>query len=321
MPAECRQGRLDMVPGIGIVVNLGGGGRRTASQASVWRRVARLLAVPSLVLPLAAVALGGCEPFPVHLDPLSVNGRDGGGAPLSYDALMRVGTAARAGGDLANALGVFRRAAEIAPVAPAPFVAIGDTLLEIGAVNEAILAYNSALTRNGDDPAALLGLGRAYLETGRPELALVPLSKALAQSPNNPQLLLLIGVTKDLAGQHLAAQAAYQNGLKYAPTDAALIVNLSLSLALSNNYPAAIAELQPVAMAPAGTARERQSLALVYGLQGNDAEAARIGRIDLDQAAVEHNLSYYRILRELPPDALSRAILTAGASQPMAPAS
>jgi Flp pilus assembly protein TadD len=68
-----------------------------------------------------------------------------------------------------------------------------------------------------------------------------------------------------------------------------------LSPALSDTDSAAIDELQPVAMAPAGSARERQSLALVYGLQGNDTEAARIGRIDLDQASVEHNLTYYRM--------------------------
>jgi Flp pilus assembly protein TadD len=289
---------------------------RYCSRASVGRSIASFLSVSSLLVPLAAIALAGCEPFPVHYDPLSINGRDGGGTPPSYEALMRIGAAALAGGDPVNALSVFRRAAEIKPAAPAPFVATGDALLQIGAVDEAILAYNSALARDDGDFAAQLGLARAYLETGRPELALVPLSKALAQSPNDPTALALMGVTKDLSGQHAAAQAAYRQGLKYAPTSPALTVNLALSLALSGDYPAAIDELEPVAMAPAGSAPERQNLALIYGLQGNDVEAARIGRIDLDQASVEHNLAYYRTLRQLPPDALSRAILRAGISRP-----
>jgi Flp pilus assembly protein TadD len=262
------------------------------------------------------MALCGCQPFPVHYDPLSVNGRDGGGSPPSYDALMRIGAAALAGGDPVNALGVFRRAAEINPGASAPFVASGDALLQIGSVDEAILAYNSALARDANDLPAQLGLGRAYLETGRPQLALVPLSKALTQNPDNPRALLLMGVTKDLTGQHGAAQAIYRQGLKYASTDPALTIDLSLSLALSGDYSAAIAELAPAAMAPAGTAPERQSLALIYGLQGNYAEAARIGRIDLDPASVDHNLAYYQTLRALPPDALSRAILSAGTNQP-----
>lgn len=312
MPAERRQGCLGEAPAIADEPRLS----CPSFRAWAWRPIARFLSVTSLSFALAAMLLAGCEPFPVHYDPLSVNGRDGGGAPPSYDALMRIGAAALAGGDPANALSVFRRAAEIRTSAPAPFVAIGDALLEIGSVDEAVLAYNSALARDPNDLAAQLGLARAYLETGRPQLALAPLSNALAQSPNNPRALLLSGVTRDLSGQHGAAQQAYRQGLKYAPTNPALTVNLALSLALSDNYSAAIDELGPVAMAPAGSAAERQSLALIYGLQGDDVEAARVGRVDLDQASVEHNLAYYRILRALPPDALSRAILGAGINRP-----
>jgi Flp pilus assembly protein TadD len=265
-----------------------------------------------VAITLVVLASAGCEPLPFHLDPLSVNGRDGGGTPPSYGALMRIGEAARSGGDFANAVSVFRRAAEIEPNAPAPFVAAGDTLLAAGAVNEAILAYNSALARDGSNLPAQLGLAKADLETGRPELALVPLSKAAAQSPDNPRLLVLLGVTEDFTGRHQQAQAYYRRGLAHAPGDAALTVDLALSLALSGNYPNAIAVLQPVAMAPTASAQERQTLALIYGLEGSVAEAARLGRIDLDEASVEHNLAYYRTLRELSPDARSRAILSAG---------
>jgi len=69
-------------------------------------------------------------------------------------------------------------------------------------------------------------------------------------------------------------------------------------------------------MAPSGTAQERQTLALIYGLQGSTAEAARLGRIDLDEAAVEHNLAYYQTLRELSPQARDQAIWSAGVRQP-----
>ncbi|HEY3910093.1 MAG TPA: tetratricopeptide repeat protein [Stellaceae bacterium] len=265
---------------------------------------------------MVMVALAtGCQPLPFHLDPLSVNGRDGGGTPPSYAALMRIGDAARAGGDFANALSVFRRAAEIEPSAPAPFVAIGDTLLATGAVNEAILAYNSALARDAGNLPALLGLAKGYLETGRPELALAPLAKAAPRSPDNPKLLVLIGVAEDWTGRHRQAQADYRQGLTKVPGDPALTVDLALSLALSGDYPNAIAVLQPVAMAPAASAQERQTLALIYGLEGSVAEAARLGRIDLDEAAVEHNLAYYQTLRELSPVARGRAILSAGSNR------
>jgi len=268
----------------------------------------------ALLVIFAVLGLAGCGTYPFHLDLQSANGRDGGGAVPSYDSLMRIGAAARGGGDLPNALGVYRRASEVDPLNPAPLVAAGDVLLEMGSVDEAIVSYNNALIRNGQDLPALLGLARAFLKTGKPTLALDPLNKAYALSPDDPKVLLLFGVAKDFSGEHAEAQAWYRRGLAAAPNDPALTVNLALSLALSGDYNSAIAALQPVAMAPGGSPQERQTLALIYGLRGNVAEAARLNRLDLDDASVEHNLAYYATLRELSPEARSRAILSAGGS-------
>lgn len=264
----------------------------------------------ALFLTLAVLGLASCGADPVHVDLLSANGRDGGGAVPSYDSLMRIGAAARGGGDLSNALGVYRRASEMDPLNPAPLAAAGDVLLEMGSVNEAIVSYNNALFRNQQYQPALVGLARAFLRTGKPALALDPLGKAYALTPDDPKVLLLFGVAKDFAAEHSEAQAWYRRGLAAAPGDPALTANLALSLALTGDYASAVATLQPVAMAPGGTPQERQTLALIYGLRGNTAEAARLGRIDLDDASVEHNLAYYATLRELSPEARSRAILT-----------
>ena len=182
----------------------------------------------------------------------------------------------------------------------------------MGSVNEAIVSYNAALVRPGDTLGAQVELAKAFLKTGKPDLALSPLSKAIEQSPGDPKLLLLLGVAEDLAGRHWEAQAYYRDGLTRAPGDPALTVDLALSLALSGNYPNAIAVLQPLAVSAAGTVQERQTLALIYGLGGNIAEAARLARIDLDEASVEHNLAYYQSLRELSPQARSQAILSGG---------
>jgi Flp pilus assembly protein TadD len=266
--------------------------------------------------PLLAVRLlVGCASSPINLDPLSVNGRDGGGPTPTYPMLMRIGAAAQAGGDLPNAIGVYRRAAELAPQEPAPLIVAGDTLLQMGAVNEAIVSYNAALVRPGDTQGAEIGLARAFLKTSKPQLALAPLSKALETNPEDPKLLLLLGVAKDLQGQHQQAQANYRDGLARAPGDRALTINLALSLTLSGEYPDAIAVLQPLATARTASPDERQTLALIYGLKGNVPEAARLCRIDLDDASVEHNLAYYQSLRELSPEARSQAILSTRSGQ------
>jgi len=265
-----------------------------------------------LLFRLTVLLLAGCESSPVHLDPQSVNGRDGGGPVPTYPMLMRIGAAAHSGGDLPTAVSVYRRAAEMAPQEPAPLIAAGDVLLQMGEVNEAIVSYNAALVRPGDTQGAQIGLAKAFLKSGKPQLALTPLSKALEESPDDPKLLLLLGVSRDLAGQHGEAQGYYRSGLARAPGDPALTVNLALSLTLSGDYPNAIAVLQPLALASTASAQKRQTLALIYGLKGSVAEAARIGRIDLDETVVEHNLAYYQTLRELSPEARSRAILSAG---------
>src|SRR6516165_119955 len=172
----------------------------------------------SLLFLLAAVlGLAGCMESPVHLNPGSVDGRDGGGPTPNYAMLMRIGAAAQSGGDLPNAVGIYRRAAEMAPQEPAPLIAAGNVLLQMGAVNEAIVSFNQALVRPGDTQGAQIGLTKAFLKTGKPELAQAPLSRALEAEPNDPKLALLQGVTNDLAGQHGEAQANYRDGLGRSP--------------------------------------------------------------------------------------------------------
>lgn len=279
---------------------------------SRWRRSKRTLAPAFLFASFGALALAGCAASPVHLDALNVDGRDGGGPTPSAPMLMRIGDAARAGGDLPNAVGVYRRAAEMAPTDPAPLIAAGDVLLQMGEVNEAIVSYHAALVRPGDTHGAQVGLAKAFLKTGKPELALAPISTALEESPGDPKLLLLLGVTRDLAGQHGEAQAYYRDGLTRAPGDPALTVNLALSLTLSGDYPNAIAVLQPLAMGPTGSPQEQQTLALIYGLSGNPEQAARLNGRYLNPTEVQTNLAYYQTLRQLSPEARSRAILSGG---------
>ncbi|HZT89750.1 MAG TPA: tetratricopeptide repeat protein [Stellaceae bacterium] len=274
----------------------------------------KLLPAPAyfvVMLGMAATGLAGCADFPVHLDPLNVQRGAGGGKEPSYDALMHIADVARASGDLPNAVSVYRHAAAVAPRRAEPFAKLGDTLLEMGSVNEAIRTYNSALERDGHNPDALRGLAKAYLKTGRPELADKPLSTAYQDAPNDPKVLLLIGVANDYNGQHREAQKRYRQALGLRPGDPALTIDLALSLALTENYPEAIALLRPLATGPGGTPAERQTLALIYGLQGDRRQAEQLARADLDAASVQHNLAFYETLRKMSPNARSRAVISA----------
>ena len=279
----------------------------------------RLAGARALCLGLGLIGLAGCQDTAsLHLDPLTTSGRDGNAPQVGYDGIMRIADASRASGDFSNAINLYRHAATMEPHKIEPLNALGGTLLEMGKVDEAILNYNAALKINARDGNALRGLGRAYLKTGRPDLAATPLAIAYQDTPDDPKLLMLIGVADDFIGQHVAAQARYRQGQQIAPADHSLALNLALSLALSEKFDQAIAILRPIAQSPGGTPHERQTLALIYGLKGDQKAAREVARVDLDPASVDHNLAFYESLRRLPPDARSRAILSAGAA-PRAP--
>lgn len=266
---------------------------------------------------LAAVCLGlaACVNTTTFVDPLAIDGRAAANR-VDYPTLMRIGVAARVGGDYANAVALFRRAAEVAPNEAVPLVAAGDTLRQMGHANEAIVAYKEALRRRPGYPLALEGLAKAFLGTGRPELALEPLKLAHQNEPNSPKVLLLLGVASDFTGQYSQAQGYYAAALKLAPKDPALSLDLAMSLALSADYDRAIAILAPIANSPLATPRDRQTLALIYGLKGDRWNAERLARMDLDPAAVQHNLAFYATLRRLSPQARAKAMLSAdGGSQ------
>ena len=276
----------------------------------------RLGGTTALCLVIGFMGLTGCQDTQsLQLDPLTTSGRDGNAPNLGYDAVMHIADAARGAGDLSNAVNLYRHAATMEPHKFEPLDALGGTLLDMSKVDEAIINYNAALKINPRDGEALRGLARAYLKTGRPDLANDPLALAFQDTPNDPKLLMLIGVADDFIGQHPSAQDRYRQGLKLAPADHSLSLDLALSLALSEKYNEAITILKPIAQAPGATAQERQTLALIYGLQGDQKAAREVARVDLDPASVDHNLAFYESLRRLSPDARSRAVLSASAAQ------
>ncbi|HWB47720.1 MAG TPA: tetratricopeptide repeat protein [Stellaceae bacterium] len=259
--------------------------------------------------------LTGCETTSsTQLDPLAVNGRTGNAPEVGYAGVMHIAAASRAAGDYGNAVSLYRHAASLEASNPEPLVALGDTLLDMGNPDDAIVNYNAALKLNPHEPNALRGLAKSYLKTGRPELSANPLATAYVDTPNDPKMLMLIGVADDFIGQHDHAQNRYRQGLRIAPTDRSITLNLALSLALSEKFDQAIDVLRPLALAPNATPQERQTLALIYGLKGDQKMARELARRDLDAAAADHNLAFYDTLRRLPPDARSRAILSASAA-------
>ena len=190
-------------------------------------------------------------------------------------------------------------------------ILLGDTLFDMGQYNEASTSYEGALRLDPKSPPALVGQAKALLQSDRPQLALGPLRREIADHPDDIKALTVLGVAQDLTDDHAAAQQTYRDALARDPDNIALASDLALSLAIVGQTDQALALLKPLAAGRDATPRLRQNLALVYGLAGDREAAARLARLDLDEDAVAHNLSYYETLRSLPPAARTRAILAA----------
>ncbi|HUN46766.1 MAG TPA: tetratricopeptide repeat protein, partial [Stellaceae bacterium] len=224
--------------------------------------------------------------------------------------LIKVADQTRAGGDFGTAVGLYKRAHEMAERDPVPLARLGETLAQMQAYNDAVEAYRAALSLK-DDPDLHRSLGNVLLAMGKPQLGLAQLQVAAEKNPSDARVYNGLGVAYDLAGRHDQAQEAYRKGLGLAPEQLSLRNNLGLSQALAGDFAGGIATLSEVVTQPGATARNRQNLALVYGLAGDNQHAASVARSDLDEQAVRSNLAYYTLLRSM--DDLGRTAAILGA--------
>jgi Flp pilus assembly protein TadD len=176
---------------------------------------------------------------------------------------------------------------------------------------DAALAYGQALRANGQRAQAaavleqatiaqpgnkqLLALyGRALADNGNFQQAFDVLAKA--HSPDNPdwRLLSVQGTCLDQMGRHDEARRYYASALKISPGDPGVLSNLGLSYMLSKDLPRAEETLRQAYASPGASARVRQNLALVVGLQGRFAEAETIVKADLPPDEAAANVAYLK---------------------------
>lgn len=214
-------------------------------------------------------------------------------------ALMRAGEASRKRGDYAAAAAFYRRAQNAEPKNIEPLIGLGEALVSAGVGRESADAFRKALTMDPNNPRALRGLGNALIAQDQADLAIAEFEKAITVDPKDYRAYNGLGVAHDSLADHAKAQEYYYAGLEIAPDDVTLRNNLGLSLAFAGYYKGAVEILRPLALRPGATARDRQNLALAYGLAGDVAQAKKFARMDMDSREVERNLSYYAALRSM----------------------
>jgi Flp pilus assembly protein TadD len=136
---------------------------------------------------------------------------------------------------------------------------------------------------------------------GEATIALTYADKALKLAPGDTRVLVDRGATLDALQRHAEAQASYRAALAIAPRNVPARNDLALSLALTGQFSEAIRLIAPLARSSTATPKIRENLALILGLSGDDASAAKVSRMDLDAVSTADNLTFFDQARTAKP--------------------
>lgn len=204
--------------------------------------------------------------------------------------------ALRKSGDSRAAAQIFRPLASLRDATPELRLEFAQTLIEAGLFDEAIGILAAVAPGSKQEGAAQFELGRIQLAMNQPARALASIQRSVGLAPQDPRFLIAQGVALDRLGRHPEAQISYRAALSVSPQSVAARSDLALSLALIARYDEAIDILTPIARSASATPLDRQNLAFVYGLKGDNAAALALGRRDLDEASVQGNQTFFAAL-------------------------
>lgn len=230
--------------------------------------------------------------------------------------MLRVAETTARGGDLATAIGLYQRAARLAPDNPAPLIGLADTLALAGLSRDAVEAYRAALALDPGNLSAHYGYGRLLLSMTRADLAVPELETVAAAHPTDTAVLNVLAIALDLTGAHDSAQRRYRQALALSPHHPNIRNNLGLSQALAGDFDNAIETLRTLANDPVSAPRHRLNLALAYGLAGRREDARRVAARLLRPTEVENNLAYYERLRAMNAKDRAAAVFGIGLRSP-----
>jgi Flp pilus assembly protein TadD len=215
----------------------------------------------------------------------------------SYQEAMSRAQSAHEDGKLEEAAGLYLRASQYMPQEIEPLGKLGDVLWESHNAVESARVLERARVIDPQNVTVLRNLGRAYVALSEFDKAQGAYLAALSADPSDTRTLNGLGLSYDLAGDHDTAQSHYRAGLTSRPADVDLQNNLAFSLISAGDYKQAIEVLEPLVNSASATARQRQNLALAYGMLGREEDVKRVASADLSPVEIERNLSVYRQLR------------------------
>jgi tetratricopeptide (TPR) repeat protein len=173
---------------------------------------------------------------------------------------------------------------------------LGNALLKMGSVDEAIAQYQMALQINPDYAEAHNNLGNALLRKGNVDEAIAQYQKVLQIKPDYAKAHNNLGSALLQKGSMDEAIAHYQKALQIKPDDATACYNLGNALLQKGNVDEAIAHYQKALQIKPDYAEAQNNLGSVLLQKGNVDEAIvhcqKALQIKPDFAEAQNNLAW-----------------------------
>ncbi len=242
--------------------------------------------MPALLATVALIALSGTPTLAA--DPTAATGAQAR-APSS--------AAVRATYDRMDALSrsVFWASEQQAdPTDAVAGVKLAQALRELGRYDQAAEAAQATLTVQPNNLDALLELGRAHIARGQAFYGVAPLEQARDLAPRDWRPYSLLGVAYEQVRRTDDARAAWNQALALSPDNPDVLTNAATAALTHGDAPGAETLLRRAVAQPTASAKVRQNLAMVLGLQGKMGEAEQILRRELPPEQAEQNLQWLR---------------------------
>lgn len=198
------------------------------------------------------------------------------------------------GAQAGQSLAALEKSYQARPDDPRRALAYAGGLKQSGDRSKAKAVLERGLMVTPNDAGMLSVYGRLVLEDGDANKAAAYLEKAESAGAHGWQTYSAKGTAYDMLGRHSDAQAQYRRALQQVPGKTSITSNLGMSQALSGDVKAAEATLRKAAANRDATAKVRQNLALVLGVQGKFDEARKVVSVDLSPQQADENMTYIR---------------------------
>ena len=186
------------------------------------------------------------------------------------------------------------REVQIDPTEVEAGLKLSAALRVLGRYEEAAQSAQRVLVASPKNFDGLLELARSQIAAGQGFYAIQPLKDAQAARPKDWRPISMLGIAYEQSERPAEAKVAHEQAMAMEPNNPAVLSNVALFRANQGDKAGAEALLRRAVTLPGATARERQNLALVLGLQGKLAEAEQLIRQDLPPQTAEANLAYLK---------------------------